>query len=57
MDDATRSKILTNAKDFFRNEIVNAHINKACKSAAKLDSYNINPFLFKYLVNFLRGGR
>ncbi len=55
MDEKERLKILTNVKNFFRNEIVNAHVNKACKSAAKLDSYNINPFLFKYLANFLRG--
>ena len=55
MNEEIRVKILKNAKEFFRNEIVNAHVNKACKSAGKLESYNINPFLFKYLANFLRG--
>lgn len=55
MDPIQRTQILENAKDFFRNEIVHAHINSACKRASKLSEYNINPFLFKYLANFLTG--
>jgi len=47
--------LLKRAKDFFRNEIVEAHINTACKKARKLSNYNINPFLYKYLANFLKG--
>jgi hypothetical protein len=55
MDDKQRKQIILNAKNFFRNEIVESHINNACKRASKLSEYNINPFLFKYLANFLTG--
>lgn len=55
MEEQDRVKILENARQFFRNEIVETHINKACKNAGKLSSYNVNPFLFKYLANFLKG--
>lgn len=55
MDDNLRRQILENAKIFFRNEIVQNHIDGACKRASKLSEYNINPFLFKYLANFLTG--
>ncbi|MBE9467434.1 MAG: restriction endonuclease [Bacteroidetes bacterium] len=47
--------ILNKAKDFFRNEIVEAHIIEGCKRASKLSEYNVNPFLYKYLANFLKG--
>ncbi|GAK94423.1 hypothetical protein JCM19298_1551 [Nonlabens ulvanivorans] len=40
---------------FFREEIVQNHIDGACKRASELRSYNVNPFLFKYLANFLTG--
>jgi hypothetical protein len=55
MTDEIRDQLLARAKDFFRNEIVESHIDKACKSASKLHEYNLNPFLYKYLANFLRG--
>lgn len=55
MKKSERLKLIENAKSFFREDIVESHINKACKSAGKLESYNVNPFLFKYLANFLRG--
>ncbi len=55
MDDNQRKELLEKAKLFFRNEIVDAHINIACKKAGKLSNYNVNPFLYKYLANFLRG--
>lgn len=55
MDNNTRQKILKNAKQFFKDEIVESHINKSCKNAGTLSNYNINPFLLKYLANFLRG--
>lgn len=55
MNNVQRKKIIENAKTFFRNEIVQNHIDGACKRASKLSEYNVNPFLFKYLANFLTG--
>ena len=55
MNDNQREQILESAKNFFRDEIVQNHIDGACKRASKLSEYNINPFLFKYLANFLTG--
>lgn len=55
MTDQERVRILEKAQEFFRNEIVEPHISNACKRASKLSNYNINPFLFKYLANFLTG--
>ncbi len=55
MDNKQRKQIIENAKTFFRNEIVQSHIDGACKRAGKLSEYNVNPFLFKYLANFLTG--
>ena len=53
MTENQRLEILENAKIFFREEIVESHIDGACKRASKLSEYNVNPFLFKYLANFL----
>jgi len=55
MDNKQRKQIIENAKTFFRDEIVQSHINGACDRASKLSQYNVNPFLFKYLANFLTG--
>jgi len=55
MDQIQRVELLNRAKDFFRNYIIDAHINKAAAVAGKLKNYNVNPFLFKYLANFLKG--
>ena len=55
MNNIQRIQIIENAKTFFRNEIVQNHIDGACKRASKLSEYNVNPFLFKYLANFLTG--
>src|SRR6187402_1417756 len=55
MDINQRKQIIENAKIFFRTEIVQNHIEGACNRAAKLSKYNVNPFLFKYLANFLTG--
>ena len=55
MDNQQRKQIIENAKSFFRNEIVQSHINGACDRASQLSAYNVNPFLFKYLANFLTG--
>lgn len=55
MNDKQRKQIIENAKTFFRNEIVESHIKGACERASHLSEYNVNPFLFKYLANFLTG--
>lgn len=55
MEENRREQIIERAKNFFREEIVQNHINGACNRASKLSEYNINPFLFKYLANFLTG--
>ncbi|CAL2107053.1 Type II restriction endonuclease EcoO109I-like protein [Tenacibaculum sp. 190524A02b] len=55
MEENRRNQIIESAKNFFREEIVKSHINKACDKASKLSEYNINPFLIKYLANFLTG--
>lgn len=55
MTEEQRLIILGKAKDFFRHHIVNSHINIASKKASKLSNYNVNPFLYKYLANFLKG--
>lgn len=55
MEEKQRLLLLNKAKIFFRNEIVEAHIKVGCKKASQLKNYNVNPFLFKYLANFLKG--
>lgn len=55
MDNKLGKHILENAKAFFRDEIVKNHIEGACKRAGRLSEYSVNPFLFKYLANFLTG--
>jgi len=55
MDNQRREQIIENAKQFFRDEIVQSHIDGACGRASRLDEYNVNPFMFKYLANFLTG--
>jgi len=55
MENQQRKQIIENAKTFFRNEIVQSHIDGACDRASRLSEYNVNPFLFKYLANFLTG--
>ena len=55
MNKDQRDQIILNAKEFFRKEIVQNHIDGACSRASKLSEYNVNPFLFKYLANFLTG--
>jgi len=55
MDEHERRQLLERAKDFFRDNIVDTHINSSSVAARRLNNYNVNPFLFKYLANFLRG--
>lgn len=54
MRKANHEKILSQARKFFRQTIAINHI-KSCQRAAKLSGYNVNPFIVKYLANFLRG--
>jgi len=55
MEERQRLILLNKAKEIFKNEIVEAHITIGCKKASQLKNYNVNPFLFKYLANFLKG--
>lgn len=55
MDEKERELILKNAKEFFRNEVIKSHLEGACERASKLEGYKINPFLLRYLANFLEG--
>lgn len=55
MNTRERKRIIENAQEFFRREIVQSHIEGACERASRLSEYNVNPFLFKYLANFLTG--
>ncbi len=50
-----RNEIIEKAKDFFRNEVFKPHLENGCVKASKLKSYNVNPFLVKYLACFLEG--
>lgn len=55
MTDIEKQEIIDKAKDFFRNELFAVHLATGCTKASKLKSYNINPFLIKYLACFLEG--
>ncbi|MGI6519711.1 MAG: PmeII family type II restriction endonuclease [Fermentimonas sp.] len=55
MGKVDRDELLDKAKRFFRKEIVQTHIERGCVKAGNLSEYNVNPFLFKYLANFLEG--
>ena len=55
MVEKQRLLLLSKAKKFFKDEIVEAHIHVGCKKASQLKNYSVNPFLFKYLANFLKG--
>lgn len=55
VEEKQRIVLLEKAKEFFRNEIVKAHITTAWEKAGKLSNYNVNPFLYKYLANVLNG--
>lgn len=47
-----KEKILLKARTFFRETILTNHIN-GLKKLTTLSSFNFNPFLIKYLANFL----
>ena len=48
-------EILERAKQFFRDTIVTSHMGAALDRASSLSEYKFNPFLLKYLSNFLEG--
>lgn len=50
----TKEEIIENAKDFFREKIAESHMNNT-KKLTSLNQFNVNPFLNKYLANFLTG--
>lgn len=49
-------QIISRARDWFREKVVPAHIQKV-KDAASFSGgdFNVNPFLVKYLANFIAG--
>lgn len=53
MTEQEKQEILDKAKVFFTSILVENHKNNTKK--LKLKSFNINPFLVKYLANFLSG--
>lgn len=53
MTETEKQQILTKAKSFFTDTIVQNH--KKNTSKLKLSDFNINPFLVKYLANYLTG--
>lgn len=54
MDDKQKQEILVKFYNFFREVIVKNHI-KNTKKLNRLKEFKYNPFLFKYLANFLSG--
>ena len=54
MDATEKQAILIKAKAFFKKRIINRHIinTEKCK---KLSSFNVNPFLHKYLAQYAFG--
>lgn len=54
MTDKERQEILKKAKEFFKEKIVSSHIRNT-KKLVSLSEFNVNPFLNKYLANYLTG--
>lgn len=55
MPENLNKELLNRAKSFFKENIVSPHIDSALTRASHLNNYNVNPFLLKYLANFLTG--
>ncbi len=53
MNNQDKQNMLNKAKDFFKETIVENHKKNTKK--LKLKDFNINPFLVKYLANYLTG--
>ncbi|MFN0035784.1 MAG: PmeII family type II restriction endonuclease [Saprospiraceae bacterium] len=54
MEKVNHAEIIARAKTFFREEIVASHL-KGLAKASTLKAYKFNPFLVRYLANFLKG--
>lgn len=52
--ETTKEEIIENAKEFFRERIAKSHMANTEKLTS-LKKFNVNPFLNKYLANFLTG--
>jgi hypothetical protein len=49
-------QIISKSKDWFREKVAPAHIQKVQEAASfSAGDFNINPFLVKYLANFIAG--
>lgn len=46
------NELIEKAVSFFKKEIIDGHLKKMVNDSIKLCSYNINPFLVKYLSSF-----
>jgi hypothetical protein len=54
MSQATKDKLIENAKTWFRDELAVAHLAQVRK-LKNLNEFKSNPFLLTYLSNFLNG--
>jgi hypothetical protein len=54
MAKVSHNEIIARAKRFFKEEVVEAHLKNVVR-ARSLSEYSVNPFLIKYLANFLNG--
>ncbi|MBP1047563.1 restriction endonuclease [Enterococcus sp. BWM-S5] len=54
IDPTNNDEIIVKAKEFFREVIGENHI-KNTKKLSNINNFNVNPFLNKYLANFLTG--
>ncbi len=54
MNEAEKVDILSKAKSFFKDRLVERHIINT-KKLSNLKAFNLNPFLTEYLANFLTG--
>lgn len=54
LDQQTLDSIISNFKEFFRNEIATNHVKNTAK-LVKLKEFNLNPFLDIYKARFLSG--
>lgn len=50
----SKEEIIANAQEFFRNKIVKSHKKNTLK-LTNINEFNVNPFLNKYLAQFLTG--
>ena len=54
MDKVQKDNILDKAKVFFKEVIMQNHVNNTLKLRA-IKEFNLNPFLYTYLANYLTG--